>query len=355
VQRTLAESHKQWFIPFAVQLIPAGVLVIGLLFADESPRWMMFNGKREKGLRILSRLRNLPLDHQYMREEIAQIDQAIEIQEATIGNGFLAPLRECRRNRSVQWRLFLGGSLFFWQNGSGINAINYYSPTVFQSIGVTGTSSSLLSTGIFGVIKTVMTFVWILVMIDQLGRRNLLLIGALGGSISMWIVGAYVAIAKPSQHVGGSSTAGGRAAIAFFYIYTFFYTPSWSGTPWVINSEMFDQNMRSLGQAFAAANNWLWNFIVARFTPQMFDKMGYGVWFFFAALQILSIPFVYFLIPETKSVPLEQMDLLFSQNLKPWKAHKEVMRNLREMEEVNRANAQAMDSDKSNTTHLEGV
>jgi hypothetical protein len=98
---------------------------------------------------------------------------------------------------------------------------------------------------------------------------------------------------------------------------------------------MFSQNTRSLGQASAAANNWFWNFIISRFTPQMFLKMGYGVYFFFASLMILSIPFVYFLIPETKGVPLERMDELF--DLKPTpKAHKLILERMADEEVVRR-------------------
>lgn len=78
------------------------------------------------------------------------------------------------------------GMLFLWQNGSGINAINYYSPNVFKSIGIHDTNAGFLTTGIYGVIKTVITFIWLLYLIDRMGRRNLLLIGALGGSICMW-------------------------------------------------------------------------------------------------------------------------------------------------------------------------
>lgn len=76
--------------------------------------------------------------------------------------------------------------LFLWQNGCGINAINYYSPIIFESIGIQGTSAGFLTTGIYGVIKTVVTFIWLLYLIDRMGRRNLLLVGAIGGSLCMW-------------------------------------------------------------------------------------------------------------------------------------------------------------------------
>ena len=220
--------------------------------------------------------------------------------------------------------------------GSGINAINYYSPTVFRSIGIQGTNTSVLTTGIFGVVKTVLTFVWLLWLIDHMGRRVLLIVGSVGGSLCMWFIGAYIKISDPESNQENSKlSSGGIAAIFFFYLWTAFYTPSWNGTPWVINSEMYPQNTRSLGQASAAANNWFWNFIVARFTEQMFNKMGYGVYFFFASLMIISSFFVFFFVPETKSVPLERMDRLFE--VKPaWRAHGVMMAELESANETHR-------------------
>lgn len=121
-----------------------------------------------------------------------------------------------------------------------------------------------------------------------------------------------------------------------------FYTPSWNGTPWVLNSEMFDANTRSLGQANAAANNWLWNFIISRFTESMFNAWGYGVYFFFASLMIGSFFFVFFCVPETKSIPLEAMDRLFE--VKPvWRANKTVMDELRLHDEHFRDAADGVD------------
>ncbi len=76
----------------------------------------------------------------------------------------------------------------------------YSSPTVFASIGVQGTNTSLLTTGVFGVVKTVCTLIWLFWLIDQVGRRLLLLIGAFGGAICMFYVGAYIKVADPVNH-----------------------------------------------------------------------------------------------------------------------------------------------------------
>lgn len=117
---------------------------------------------------------------------------------------------------------------------------------------------------------------------------------------------------------------------------------------------MFDQNMRSFAQACAAASNWLWNFLISRFTPQMFAKMDYGVYFFFASLMLLSIVFVFFLVPETKGIPLEHMDRLFE--LKPWNAHSQVLQRLRDDEEAFREATKGVPSGKTaQGAHVENV
>lgn len=315
-------------------------MFIGLFFIKESPRWLMSKGKRTEALTNLCWIRKLSSDDIYMLEEVSAIDAALEHQHSTVGLGFWQPFRALGNDKKVMYRFALGCSLFFWQNTSGINAINYYSPTVFKEIGVVGTNASLLTTGIFGVIKAVVTLVWLFFLIDNFGRRNLLMYGAFGGAICLYYVGAYIAIADPSSHPTTSLTPGGKSAMAFFYLWTACYTPSWNGTPWVVNAEMFPQNVRTLGQAFAAASNWFFNFLVARFTAQMFSAMGYGVFIFFASLMICSIVFVWFLVPETKGIPLESMDRLFSKELKARHAHKIVMAELVEDEELFRANVE---------------
>jgi sugar porter (SP) family MFS transporter len=374
VTQTMQPSHKQWIVPFAVQLIPAGMMFAGLFFIRESPRWLLSRGQREKALANLCWIRKLPATDLYMMEEVATIESALEHQRTHGGLGFWVPFVALFKDPKIRYRFLLGGSLFFWQNTSGINAINYYSPTIFKSIGIVGTSNALFTTGIFGIIKTVVTLFWLFFLIDRLGRRKLLMIGAVGGSASLYYVGAYIKIANPSAKVGKASatlSSGGISAMAFFYLWTIFYTPTWNGTPWVVishdsnkyiltisqvlNSEIFPQNVRTLAQAFAAANNWFWNFLVARFTPQMFLTMGFGVYFFFASLMILSAIFVYFLITETKGIPLEAMDRLFDRSLKPSQAHAIVLAECQSDEAEFRHNLEGSDYSisKEKASHIE--
>ncbi|KAF8157112.1 MFS quinate transporter QutD [Crassisporium funariophilum] len=297
VTRNLKPGHSQWLIAFAVQLIPGGILLLGSPFLVESPRWLVSRDRHPEAYANLCYLRHLPGGDPYVDEE------------------------SVFRSRSLMKRLLVGCSLFAWQNGTGINAINYYSPTVFKSIGLTGSTTGLLTTGIFGLIKMAGAIVWLLYLVDTWGRRSLLIGGSIGGAISMFYIGAYIALAKPAEHPKAKLDSGGISAIVFFYLWTVFYSPTWNGTPWVVGAEMFPQHVRTFTQACIAASNWLFGFLIARFTPQMFAAMGYGVYLFFATLMVLSTFYVFLLLPETKQVPLERIDELFAPGLKPWRAY----------------------------------
>ncbi|KAI6794579.1 putative quinate [Hortaea werneckii] len=319
-------SHQQWIIPFAVQLIPGGMLFIGAFWLRESPRWLISKNRRDQAIKNLCWIRNLREDEIYIVEEVAFIDAAIEEQNAAIGVGFWKPFKAVGQNKKVQWRFVLGCMLFLFQNGSGINAIpqtsiNYYSPTVFKSIGISGGNTAFLTTGIFGVVKTVLTFVWLFYLIDRLGRRNLLMIGAGGGSVCMFIIGTWIYQCKPNrQHRR-------ELIVVFWWSRRYLLLLPMDGVLHAkLECEMFDQQVRALGQASAAASNWFWNFIIARFTPQMFANMGpsgCGVYYFFASMMILSIIWVYFVMPETKGIPLESMNRLF-EIMPARKAHRTV-------------------------------
>jgi len=86
------------------------------------------------------------------------------------------------------------------------------SPTIFKSIGVTGQNASLLTTGVYGIIKLLGAMIWLLYLVDQLGRRPLLMIGSIGGALSMYYIGAYIAIAKPQDHPTSVITSSGKSA-----------------------------------------------------------------------------------------------------------------------------------------------
>lgn len=181
-------------------------------------------------------------------------------------------------------------------------------------MGITSTKTVDLMTGLFGVVKCVMTILWLTVLIDKLGRRTLFLAGGIVGAICMFIIGALI-VSKQDTANSSSLSSQGIATIVIIYLWTCVYITSWNGTPWVVNAEMFNQSSRNVGQVGASMANWLWTFVIARVTPNMVAGMGrngFGMYFFFGAVTVCAVFFAWFLIPETKAVPLDQMDRLFS-------------------------------------------
>jgi MFS family permease len=127
----IPEGTSQWRIPVAIQLIPGGLMFIGLFFLKESPRWLMKQGRHEEALDSLAYIRNEPQDSAPVRKEIAEISAAIQ-EELAATEG--VTWKECLQ-KSNRYRFFLAFVLMFWQQFSGTNSIGYYAPEIFQTVG----------------------------------------------------------------------------------------------------------------------------------------------------------------------------------------------------------------------------
>ena len=112
--------------PFAVQLIPGGLFAIGIpFFVKESPRWLISRGRRDEAIKNLCYLRKLEYNDPYMVQEVNDIDLQVENDRTAVGSGFFAPIRHLFSRGYLFRRMLCTASLFMWQNGTGINAINY--------------------------------------------------------------------------------------------------------------------------------------------------------------------------------------------------------------------------------------
>ncbi|KAF2213005.1 hypothetical protein CERZMDRAFT_40220 [Cercospora zeae-maydis SCOH1-5] len=300
-----------WVTAFGIQLIPGGLLIIGMLFMPESPRWLARYRGREAAESSLVKLRKVPIEHPYLQEEMLQImDQIDQELNFTEDKGLKATLEiACRKGN---WnRLLVGMTMFIFMQFAGSNAINFYSPRIFKSLGLTGSDAGLYATGIYGVVRLFAIIIAMNFVVDRFGRTKMLMAGGAVMAFSMWFIGAYIKIASPdpsaAQHVG----AGGYAAIVFIYIFALGFCFSYAGVPWIYASEIFPMNLRSLGMGMCTANHWLFNFVIARSTPYMISNIKYGTYFVFAGITTIGIFWVWFFVPETKGMTLEDMDKIF--------------------------------------------
>jgi MFS family permease len=177
-QHVSGATSAQWEVSFGIQLAPGGLLLFGLLWLPESPRWLAGTKGREACVEVLTRLRKIPADHAYMIEEVNGIFDQIRLEEAMVGgSGFRATLKEMWQP-SNRKRLALGSLMFIFMQMAGANSINYYSPMIFESMGVSGTNSGLFATGIYGLVRFVATMISMLWVVDRYGRTGMLMAGS---------------------------------------------------------------------------------------------------------------------------------------------------------------------------------
>ncbi|KAH8154798.1 uncharacterized protein LAJ45_01329 [Morchella importuna] len=315
VDRTIDPAGPtQWLIPVGLQLAPGAIFFFVSLFAPESPRWLCKKDNWDQARKNLVLLRNLPGDHEYILEELTGIREQIELEQLKSGGSSLkANLKEMtlKGNRN---RVGIGLLLMACQNLTGVNILTYYSPRIFETLGLTGTSTKLFATGCYGIAKTLGMVIFAVWLVERVGRRKALIYGAFVGSIPMWYIGGYVMKADPETAAaeGRFTQSGwGYLAMVCVYLYGLVYCMTWQGTTWVYCSEIFPIGIRMFCVAITTADQWLWSFIISRSTPYMITSLGYGTYFFFAALMILMGIWSFFCVPETKGLTLEDMDRLF--------------------------------------------
>ncbi|KAI1335313.1 general substrate transporter [Xylariaceae sp. FL0016] len=311
VERNISDlSDAQWRIPVAVQFIPAGMLLLSMPFLVESPRWLVSKNRIEKARMALSWVRILPLDHEYLNWEMDEIQGYVSREvESTGGRRGTTQLVREAAAPGVRNRIVLSVMLMLLQNLSGVNGINYYSPSILKAIGFSGQSVGLLATGIYGLVKCTSAILFIVFFIDKFGRRPALLIGAVGAMIPMFYLAGY---SKLSGSFSGpvARDAGSYMTLAMIYIYAIFFGFSWNNIPWIFASEVLPNRVRTLGMMCAVCMQWLAQFLVVYSLPYMIEDIKYGTFIFFGVCIVVSFIFAYFLVPETKGVALEDMDLM---------------------------------------------
>ncbi|KAL1803911.1 hypothetical protein ACET3Z_032558 [Daucus carota] len=283
-----------WRLSLGLAGIPAVLLTIGALLVVDTPNSLIERGKLDEGKKVLRKIRGT--------DKIEP--EFLELVEASrIAKEVKHPFRNLlmRRNRP---QLVIAIALQIFQQCTGINAIMFYAPVLFSTLGFKD-NASLYSAVITGAVNVLSTVVSIYV-VDKLGRRILLLEAGVQMFFAQIIIAIILGI-KVTDHSDNLGSA--YAVVVVVMICTFVSAFAWSWGPlgWLIPSETFPLETRSAGQSVTVCVNFLFTFVIAQAFLSMLCHFKYGIFLFFSGWVLIMSIFVVFLMPETKNVPIEEM------------------------------------------------
>ncbi|KAL6709898.1 hypothetical protein ACN47E_000683 [Coniothyrium glycines] len=303
-------SSVRWRFPMAFQSFFTILVMGGLLFLPDSPRWLLMRGREAEARHLLARLADAPMDSQEVDVELSNIKDALAAQSA--GGGF--KMRELFQNGPSQnlRRTLLGIAAQFFQQISGINLITYYATYVFENSLGFGPDMSRLLAAANGTEYFLASLIGI-PLIERAGRRKLMLFGAFGMMSSMIILAGTSSTAVVDESGAPVlSTVYGVVATVFLFGFNTFFAIGWLGMTWLYPAEITNLRIRIQANALSTCSNWLSNFLIVMITPPAFENLQYNTYTMFAVFNAAIIPCVYFFFPEPKGRSLEELDVIFA-------------------------------------------
>ncbi len=269
----------QWRWEFGVAVVPSTIFLILLYGIPRSSRWLVTTNRTLEARHVLEMMGS-PDSEEELREIIESIHlERGEKQESLFQRRYSAPI-------------FLAITIGIFNQVSGINAILYYSNYIFASAGFSSTSAALQTVGI-GLVNLLATFLG-MSLIDKVGRKTLLLIGAVGMALAL---AGTAAIFSANTHQG--------ALIWLLVMFIVFFAISQGSVIWVYLAEVFPTRVRSKGQSLGSSSHWIMNSLIAGTFPYVAAKSHAAPFVFFSAMMVLQFLVVAFLYPETKGKSLE--------------------------------------------------
>ena len=299
-------SSVQWRFPVAFQIVFAAVVFIGILPLPESPRWLVAHDRKAEAQYILGALNDVSPDDDGVVAELTHISDSVN-RFSRSQVGFKDLLTGGKQQHFA--RMLIGSSTQFFQQFTGCNAAIYYSTVLFEDTVLTGLETawrrrlSLILGGVFATVYALFTIPSFF-LVDTLGRRSLFLIGATGQAVAFTI--AFGSLVHPNPE-----NAKGAAVGIFIFICFFAFTVL--PLPWIYPPEINPMRTRTIATAVSTCTNWICNFAVVMFTPIFIGKSGWGCYLFFAVLNYLWIPIIFFFYPETAGRQLEEVDIIFAK------------------------------------------
>ncbi|MFU8811942.1 MAG: sugar porter family MFS transporter [Balneolaceae bacterium] len=296
-------GFNAWQWMFWVEIIPSSLFLLLLFFIPESPRYLVLNGRIEEAKRVLLSV-----------GEIDDIDEKIRDIESTVEKDAKPRLTDIinKYTGNIHPIVWVGFGLAILQQFTGINVVFYYGATLWQAAGFTE-ENALLQNVISGSVNVLFTFVAI-ALVDKVGRKPLLKIGALGQAAMLGALAVLFSMANVTAD--GSLQMGdaqGLMALIAANLYIAFFAFSWGPVMWVMLGEMFPNKYRGSALAFCGLAQWLANFTITMTFPVFLDSIGlglsYGIYAFFG---VVAFIFVKRFVTETKGKTLEEISREFS-------------------------------------------
>lgn len=274
-----------WRLMLGISGVPALAYFVLLFLVPESPRFLVMKNKIEQAKAVLAKIDDTQVNQMIhsMQRQIAQNSSESK------GTLFV------KTNRKAIFVAFL---VAMFNQFSGINAILYYAPRIFEQSGLSSTDSLLQSVAI-GIVNLIFTIVGFL-LIDKVGRRKLLIFGSAGMSVCLGIV----------SYMFFSQNFGGILLLIMILFYIAFFGMSTGAVIWVLISEVFPNSVRGKGQSFGSLTHWFFAALITFCFPVIAEKGGEGLaltFSFFAVMMVLQILAAWLYFPETKGKSLEEL------------------------------------------------
>ncbi|VEU23839.1 DEKNAAC104961 [Brettanomyces naardenensis] len=301
----LMNSGSCYRIPIGLQMVMSCFLATGMFFLPESPRYYVKCDRLDDAIMSLSTLRRLPPDDDSLIEEMIEIKASHDYELSFGRTTYLDCFRDSPGRVGQRKRMFTGIMLQALQQCSGINFIFYYGVNFFVKTGVTNSYLMSFITYLVNVAFTI-PGIW---AVEVLGRRTLLLTGALGMTVCNYIIGIV--------GVETNSVIANKIMLAFVCGFIAFFAATWGPVCWVVVGETYSLSIRQKAVSICAATNWLINFVFAYSTPYLIDTgqhtaaMGTRIFFMWGSLNLLGFVISYLMVYETKGLMLEDIDELY--------------------------------------------
>lgn len=290
-------GYEAWRWMFWMELVPAFIFLIALIFIPESPRYLVTRGKTEQARSVLDRL----FGGAVANRKVGEIETSISNDHAPRLSDLLD--KGSGKIRTIVW---VGIGLATFQQLVGINVVFYYGAVLWQAVGFS--ESDALKINVLSGSISIASCLFAIALIDRIGRKPLLLIGSIGMAVTLAIMSFAFMSGSLVDGTLQLSDGAGLAALIAANVYVAFFNFSWGPVMWVMLGEMFPNQIRGSGLAVSGFAQWISNFGITMTFPIMLASIGLtGAYGFYALSAAISVIFVWMMVRETKGIELEEM------------------------------------------------